>query len=265
MRNFSLASALIAVTGLASETAKDHKFAWTNGSLANGDKSVTAAGYTNWKLEGEGENQKMRQEFVQTLTFDDESDVLEAGEILQVYSIQPSFGGDIIMCDVWQFQLLLTTYNNVFQHWQNTDVAAGVPDIPADTYIIDWFDDVRNGFTMKVNQQVVQTSGTKELVTSLETIDIVADKEKTGVDANVMTGFLFRYETDAEAMEQAKQYASSEAKQGIVYKNKAGELKTKQFTYKLEWKSDKEADAGGSANLICAFSAILLSAAALAF
>ena len=56
MRNFSLASALIAVTGLASETAKDHKFAWTNGSLANGDKSVTAAGYTNWELEGEGEN-----------------------------------------------------------------------------------------------------------------------------------------------------------------------------------------------------------------
>ena len=87
MRNFSLASALIAVTGLASETAKDHKFAWTNGSLANGDKSVTAAGYTNWKLEGEGENQKMRRELVQTLTFDEGNLALEEGEQLQVYHI----------------------------------------------------------------------------------------------------------------------------------------------------------------------------------
>jgi len=85
MRSFSLACALVAVTGLASETSD--KSPWTGGTLANGAKSLTSGGYTDWTLEGEGENQKMRQELVQTLTFVKETDALELGERLQVYNI----------------------------------------------------------------------------------------------------------------------------------------------------------------------------------
>ena len=92
MKSFSARCALLALTASLTNAA-NYKSNWTTGSLTNGAKSLTAAGYTDWSLEGEGETQKMKQDLVQTLTWGEEADELEVGEKVQVYNIQPNAEG----------------------------------------------------------------------------------------------------------------------------------------------------------------------------
>ena len=99
MKPFSTCCALLAV---AASAATDYKKSYTGGKLTNGDKSVTAAFYTDWSLEGTGENQKIKQEMVQTLTWGEEANKLEVGEELQVYSIQQdNTTKNEISADLW--------------------------------------------------------------------------------------------------------------------------------------------------------------------
>lgn len=115
MRSFSLICALAAVSATPTFAAptSENMLAWTGGPLENAGKSLTAAGYTDWTLEGEGENQQMKQELVQTLTWDTETDELEVGELLQVYNIQPNADGDRISCSIWRFEKLPTGAYNI--------------------------------------------------------------------------------------------------------------------------------------------------------
>ena len=76
-----------ALLAASASAATSYKSPWTGGSVTLDGKTVTSAGYTDWKLEGEGSNQTMRQELVQTLTFGKDTEALEEQEVLQVYNI----------------------------------------------------------------------------------------------------------------------------------------------------------------------------------
>ena len=102
MKSFSASCVLLAVAVSADGHA--NKKSYTGGVLTNGDKSVTAASYTNWKLEGTGESQTMTQWMVQTLTWGKADEVLSAGDELQVYNAwQSATDKSAITVDLWKF------------------------------------------------------------------------------------------------------------------------------------------------------------------
>ena len=139
MKSFSARCALFALTASLTRAA-NYKSPWTAGSLTNGAKSLTAAGYTDWSLEGEGETQKMKQELVQTLTWGEEADELEVGEMVQVYNIQPNAEGTAISCSIWHVYKLQDgsyTFANFIYLNRSTST---IPDIPQDTDVVAWLD-----------------------------------------------------------------------------------------------------------------------------
>ena len=137
MKTFSARCALFALTASLTRAA-NYKSPWTAGSLTNGDKSLTAAGYTDWSLEGEGETQKMKQELVQTLTWGEEADELEMGEMVQVYIIQPNAEGTAISCFLSYIWMIPSgSYSFPNYHYLNRSTST-IPDIPQDMDVKEW-------------------------------------------------------------------------------------------------------------------------------
>ena len=151
------------------------------------------------------------------------------------------------------------------KHFINRSIST-IPDIPVDTDFEFWLSNPSNGFINTATHTVTQSKdGEKELISSNAQNKILADKDKTGVEANVMTGAGYTMQTTVDDIEREKKGDSFEAKQGIVYENKVSILKAATADTKVIWKPAVGDDENGSASLISAFGAIFFGVATLAF
>ena len=169
----------------------------------------------------------------------------------------------MISCSVWEIKKLPTeSYTLTNFHFVNPSITE-IPDIPQNKDAVEWFK--ANGFQMKSNTVMTQKKeGTKELAETLVG-KMKVDKEKSGVVKNVITGAGYSMITEAAEIEKEKKGDSFDARQGIYYKNAAGEELATDRETKVIWKAAVKGENDRSASLVSALGAIAFGIATLAF